>query len=99
MIGYSKSPHQSHCVSMNFAYCSSVVSSTMKSAVSAKSSVVGKRPWPEEVSEVPLPPKRPAPAVPLDADMMEEGGHGGGKINRPVSPRFSTAMSPRYPPV
>ena len=65
----------------------------------AKSSVVGKRPWPEEVSEVPLPPKRPAPAVALDADMMEEGGQGGGKINRPVSPRFSTAMSPRYPPV
>ena len=63
----------------------------MKSAISAKSSVVGKRPLPEEVSEEPLPPKRPAPAVALDA--------GGDKINRPGSPRFSAAQSPRYPPV
>ena len=85
--------HQSHCVCMNFAYCSSVVSSTMKSAGSAK------RPWPEEVPEVLLPPKRSAPTVATHADMMEEAGHGNGKINRPKQERWSTAMSPRYPPV
>ena len=84
---------------MNFAYCSSVVSSTMKSAGSAKSSVVGKRPWPEEVPEVLLSPKRSAPTVATHADMMEEAGHGDGKINRPKQERYSSAMSPRYPPV